>query len=112
MVEEATFDRSLLSHKVNLFDMHLKYASVLHLDEVLQYLAGLRPEILEGARACRGLRAARRARTARATRRSPGTLTSTSGHLARSSAARRSPPDHTEVCRHARSLLQQSAGDL
>jgi hypothetical protein len=31
--------------------MHLKYASVLHLDEVLQYLAGLRPEILEGARA-------------------------------------------------------------
>ncbi|MDP9428065.1 MAG: isochorismatase family protein [Actinomycetota bacterium] len=40
VVEEATFDRSSLSHKVNLFDMHLKYASVLHLDEVLSYLAG------------------------------------------------------------------------
>ena len=39
VVEEATFDRSVLSHKVNLFDMNLKYASVLHLDEVLRYLA-------------------------------------------------------------------------
>ena len=35
VVEEAVFDRSTLSHKVNLFDMHLKYASVLHLDEAL-----------------------------------------------------------------------------
>ena len=51
VVEEATFDRSLLSHKVNLFDMHLKYASVLHLGEVLQYLAGVRSGALEGARA-------------------------------------------------------------
>jgi maleamate amidohydrolase len=39
VAEEATFDRSTLSHKVNLFDMNLKYASVLHLDEVLAYLA-------------------------------------------------------------------------
>ena len=39
VVEEATFDRSTLSHKVNLFDMHLKYASVLHLDEVVELLA-------------------------------------------------------------------------
>jgi maleamate amidohydrolase len=39
VVEEATFDRSMLSHKVNLFDMHLKYASVLHLEEGLGYLA-------------------------------------------------------------------------
>ena len=38
VVEEATFDRSALAHKVNLFDMHLKYASVLHLDDVLDYL--------------------------------------------------------------------------
>jgi maleamate amidohydrolase len=50
VVEEATFDRSLLSHKVNLFDMHLKYASVQHLGEVLQYLAGARSGALEGAR--------------------------------------------------------------
>ncbi|MDP9429015.1 MAG: isochorismatase family protein [Actinomycetota bacterium] len=39
VVEEAVFDRSTLSHKVNLFDMHLKYASVLHLDDVLNYLS-------------------------------------------------------------------------
>ena len=38
VVEEAVFDRSTLSHKVNLFDMHLKYASVLHLDEALSHL--------------------------------------------------------------------------
>ena len=40
LVEECTFDRHLLSHKVNLFDMHHKYAGVMHLDEVL---AALRP---------------------------------------------------------------------
>ncbi len=43
VVEEATFDRSLLSHKVNLFDLNLKYAAVLHLDRVLAYLAALPP---------------------------------------------------------------------
>jgi maleamate amidohydrolase len=32
VVEDATFDRSTLSHKVNLFDMHLKYATVVHLE--------------------------------------------------------------------------------
>lgn len=41
VVEEATFDRSRLSHQVNLFDMHLKYASVVHLDEALHYLEGV-----------------------------------------------------------------------
>ncbi len=41
VVEECTFDRSSLSHKVNLFDMHHKYADVLHLDEVLAHLATL-----------------------------------------------------------------------
>lgn len=46
VVEEATFDRSLLSHKVNLFDMHLKYASVLHLRQVLQYLHAPAPGAL------------------------------------------------------------------
>ncbi|MFP5336749.1 MAG: isochorismatase family protein [Actinomycetes bacterium] len=39
VVEEAVFDRSTLSHKVNLFDMHLKYAAVLHLDDVLTYFS-------------------------------------------------------------------------
>ncbi len=39
VVEEAVFDRSTLSHKVNLFDMHLKYAAVLHLDDVLTHLS-------------------------------------------------------------------------
>ena len=38
VVEEAVFDRSTLSHKVSLFDMHLKYASVLHLDQALAHL--------------------------------------------------------------------------
>ena len=38
VVEECTFDRHLLSHKVNLFDMHHKYADVMHLDEVLAAL--------------------------------------------------------------------------
>jgi maleamate amidohydrolase len=38
VVEQAVFDRSTLSHKVNLFDMNLKYAAVLHLDDVLGYL--------------------------------------------------------------------------
>jgi nicotinamidase-related amidase len=50
VVEEAVFDRSTLSHKVNLFDMHLKYASVRHLDEVLGYLAGARSADREVAR--------------------------------------------------------------
>jgi maleamate amidohydrolase len=38
VVEEATFDRSLLSHKVNLFDLSLKYASVVHTGEAVRYL--------------------------------------------------------------------------
>jgi maleamate amidohydrolase len=38
VVEECTFDRSLLSHKVNLFDLHHKYADVMKLDEVKEHL--------------------------------------------------------------------------
>ena len=38
LVEECCFDRSDISHKVNLFDMHHKYCDVLHLDEVLKHL--------------------------------------------------------------------------
>jgi len=36
--EECSADRGELSHKVSLFDMHMKYADVLPLDEVLGYL--------------------------------------------------------------------------
>ena len=42
LVEECCFDRSLLSHKVNLFDMHHKYVDVVHVDEVLTHLDGLK----------------------------------------------------------------------
>ncbi len=38
LVEECVFDRSVISHKVNLFDMHQKYADVMHLDEVEEQL--------------------------------------------------------------------------
>jgi maleamate amidohydrolase len=38
IVEEATFDRIEISHKVNLFDLHHKYATVVHLKEALAYL--------------------------------------------------------------------------
>ncbi len=39
LVEECCFDRSLLSHQVSLFDMHHKYADVLHLDQAVASLA-------------------------------------------------------------------------
>ena len=41
LVEECTFDRSTLSHKVNLFDLHHKYADVMHVDQVIEHLDGL-----------------------------------------------------------------------
>jgi hypothetical protein len=41
VVEECTYDRSLISHKVNLFDLHHKYADVMHFEEVLAHLDGL-----------------------------------------------------------------------
>ena len=40
LVEECCFDRSILSHKVNLFDLHHKYADVMHVDEVVGHLGG------------------------------------------------------------------------
>jgi len=40
IVEECCFDRSLLSHKVNLFDLHHKYADVMHVDDVIAHLVG------------------------------------------------------------------------
>jgi len=39
VVEECCFDRSILSHKVCLFDLHHKYADVMHLDEVKKHLS-------------------------------------------------------------------------
>ena len=44
VVEECTFDRSLLSHKVDLFDMHHKYADVMHLWELEEHLQAF-PEL-------------------------------------------------------------------
>jgi len=41
VVEDCVFDRNWLSHKVNLFDLNSKYADVMFLDEVLQYIGGL-----------------------------------------------------------------------
>jgi nicotinamidase-related amidase len=41
VVEECVYDRSVLSHKVSLFDMHHKYADVMHVDEVVSHLNGL-----------------------------------------------------------------------
>jgi maleamate amidohydrolase len=38
LVEECCFDRSQLSHKVNLFDLHHKYADVMHVGDVLAAL--------------------------------------------------------------------------
>jgi maleamate amidohydrolase len=43
VAEECTYDRHLLSHKVNLFDLHHKYADVMHLDEILAHLARIAP---------------------------------------------------------------------
>ncbi len=41
LVEECCFDRSDISHKVNLFDLHHKYCDVMHVEEVTGHLAGL-----------------------------------------------------------------------
>lgn len=41
VVEEGTFDRSVVAHKVNLFDMHMKYGDVVSLNEACRYLTGL-----------------------------------------------------------------------
>ena len=38
VAEECVFDRSDLSHKINLFDMHHKYADVMVLDEIVAHL--------------------------------------------------------------------------
>jgi maleamate amidohydrolase len=41
-VEQCCFDRSPISHKINLFDLHHKYADVMKIDEVVAHLEGLK----------------------------------------------------------------------
>jgi nicotinamidase-related amidase len=41
VVEECTFDRAELTHKINLFDLHHKYADVMRVGEVEAHLDGL-----------------------------------------------------------------------
>jgi maleamate amidohydrolase len=41
VAEECCYDRSPISHKVSLFDLHHKYADVLHIDEILVHLGAL-----------------------------------------------------------------------
>ena len=38
LVEECCFDRSILSHKVSLFDLHHKYADVVHIEFAVDHL--------------------------------------------------------------------------
>jgi len=38
LVEECCYDRSLISHKINLFDLHHKYADLMKVDEVVAHL--------------------------------------------------------------------------
>jgi maleamate amidohydrolase len=45
LVEECCFDRIALSHKVNLFDLHHKYADVMRVDEVVAHLAATKPVV-------------------------------------------------------------------
>ena len=42
LVEECCFDRNPLSHKINLFDLHHKYADVIHVDEAAAHLDTLK----------------------------------------------------------------------
>lgn len=42
VIEECCFDRSELSHKVNLFDLHHKYADVMSVTEVVEHLGAMK----------------------------------------------------------------------
>ena len=42
IAEECVFDRSILSHKVNLFDLHHKYSDVLGVEDIVAHLAALK----------------------------------------------------------------------
>lgn len=45
VVEEGVFDRGEVSHKINLFDMHSKYADVISIEEAKRYLTSARPAL-------------------------------------------------------------------
>jgi len=46
VVEECCYDRSLLSYKVNMFDLHHKYADVMCIDEAMEHLEARRQTVL------------------------------------------------------------------
>jgi nicotinamidase-related amidase len=45
--EECVADRSQISHEVNLFDMDMKYADVMKLEEILRHLEKIKLEVKE-----------------------------------------------------------------
>ncbi len=45
VIEECTFDRGEVSHKVNLFDMNSKYASVVSIAQAKEYLSTLKSKV-------------------------------------------------------------------
>jgi len=47
---ECSADRSQISHKVNLFDMHMKYADVVSLQETIEYICSLDRQSSQNAR--------------------------------------------------------------
>ena len=52
LVEECVFDRSRTSHLVNLFEMNAKYATVIQLEQALNYVGQLKR--VEGRKAIAG----------------------------------------------------------
>ena len=42
VIEECSFDRAQVSHKINLFDMNAKYADVVSVEQTKEYLRSLR----------------------------------------------------------------------
>jgi len=48
VVEECTFDRGEVTHKINLFDMHAKYADVVSLKETIEFLDSLPEKAARG----------------------------------------------------------------
>ena len=52
LVEECVFDRSRTSHLVNLFEMNAKYATVIQLEQALNYVNQLKR--VEGRKAIAG----------------------------------------------------------
>ena len=50
LVEECVFDRMEVSHKINMFDMDLKYADVVSLQDAKDYIASLPDNLYAAAR--------------------------------------------------------------